>query len=284
MSPSSLLWVCRDREVRLERTFIMGVLNVTPDSFSDGGAYADPDRAIARGLALEAEGADILDIGGESTRPGAAPVAEEEELRRVMPVLTALAQRTRCLLSVDTRHAAVARAALAAGAHIINDVSAATRDPAMAAVAVEYRAGLVLMHSRGEPATMQLQPHYTAVVEEVRAYLADRLAALETAGLPSQYLVVDPGIGFGKTLDHNLALLRALPRLAALGRPVLVGVSRKALLGRLTGRERPADRLAGSLAALTAAILGGARIVRVHDVAASRDAARVADALQPVST
>ena len=283
MSPSSLLWVCRDREVRLERTFIMGVLNVTPDSFSDGGAYADPDRAIARGLALEAEGADILDIGGESTRPGAAPVAEEEELRRVMPVLTALAQRTRCLLSVDTRHAAVARAALAAGAHIINDVSAATRDPAMAAVVVEYRAGLVLMHSRGEPATMQLQPHYAAVVEEVRAYLADRLAALEAAGLPSQYLVVDPGIGFGKTLDHNLALLRALPRLAALGRPVLVGVSRKALLGRLTGRERPADRLAGSLAALTAAILGGARIVRVHDVAASRDAARVADALQPAS-
>ena len=283
MSPSSLLWVCRDREVRLERTFIMGVLNVTPDSFSDGGAYADPDRAIARGLALEAEGADILDIGGESTRPGAAPVAEEEELRRVMPVLTALAQRTRCLLSVDTRHAAVARAALAAGAHIINDVSAATRDPAMAAVVVEYRAGLVLMHSRGEPATMQLQPHYAAVVEEVRAYLADRLAALEAAGLPSQYLVVDPGIGFGKTLDHNLALLRALPRLAALGRPVLVGVSRKALLGRLTGRERPADRLAGSLAALTAAILGGARIVRVHDVAASRDAARVADALQPAA-
>ena len=283
MSFPALTWVCRDRAVRLERTLIMGVLNVTPDSFSDGGAYADPGRAIARGRALEAEGADILDIGGESTRPGAAPVPMEEELRRVIPVLGALAQQTRCLISVDTRQAAVARAALAAGAHIINDVSAATHDPAMAAVAAEYRAGLVLMHSQGEPATMQHHPQYAAVVEEVRAYLADRLAALAAAGLPRQHLVVDPGIGFGKTLAHNLALLRGLPRLCELGRPLLVGVSRKALLGQLTGRAPPADRLAGSLAALTAAILGGARIVRVHDVAASRDAARVADALQPES-
>jgi dihydropteroate synthase len=280
MNSSTTLWRCRDRDLHFERTLIMGILNVTPDSFSNGGQFFDLAQAVVQGLKMADEGADILDIGGESTRPGAAPVDEAEELRRVVPVVRTMAERTRCVISVDTTKAAVARAALAAGAHIINDVSAATWDPAMPAVAVEFKAGLVLMHCQGTPRTMQHEPHYADVVTEVRAFLAQRLEVLTAAGLPRDHLCIDPGIGFGKTLEHNLALLRQLEQFANLGRPILIGVSRKSMLGKLTGREKPEQRLASGLAALTAAVLRGARIIRTHDVAASRDAARVADALR----
>ena len=273
-------WRCRDRALRIDRTLIMGILNVTPDSFSDGGQFFDIAQAVIRGLKVADEGADIIDVGGESTRPGSVAVPLAEELRRVIPVVRTLAERTSCLISVDTTKAIVARAALAAGAHIINDVSAATWDPAMAAVAVEFKAGLVLMHCQGNPQTMQQDPHYTDVVAEVRSYLAARLEALAAAGLTRDHMVVDPGIGFGKTLEHNLALLRHLDQFSALARPILIGVSRKTMLGKLTGREKPEQRLAGGLAALTSAVLRGARIIRTHDVAASRDAARVADALR----
>ena len=278
MTVQSQVWRCRDRGLLLDRTFIMGILNVTPDSFSDGGQFSDPTQAIARGLKMVDEGADILDVGGESTRPGAAAVDEAAELRRVLPVVGALVARTHCLISVDTSKAGVARAALVAGAHIINDVSAATWDAAMPEVVVEFQAGLVLMHCQGRPQTMQHAPHYADVVAEVRDFLTERLDVLTAAGLPSENMVIDPGIGFGKMLEHNLELLRHLARLVALGRPVLIGVSRKSMLGKLTGRDQSEQRLAAGLAAQTVAVLRGARIIRTHDVAAARDAARVADA------
>lgn len=279
MNTQVINWRCRDRDLQFDHTLIMGILNVTPDSFSDGGQFFDLAQAVIRGLKMANEGADILDVGGESTRPGATPVSEAEEVRRVIPVVRTLAERTRCLISVDTTKASIARAALLAGAHIINDVSAAMGDAAMPAVAAEFKAGLVLMHCQGTPQTMQREPHYADVVAEVRSFLAARLEAMIAAGLSRTNLVVDPGIGFGKTLEHNLALLRQLDQFNTLERPILVGVSRKSMLGRLTGREKPEDRLAGGLAALTAAILRGARIIRTHDVTAARDAARVADAL-----
>jgi dihydropteroate synthase len=276
MNAQSTYWQCRHR--RLEwtaRPLIMGVVNVTPDSFSDGGQCLDPAAAIRRGCDLVAEGVDLLDIGGESTRPGAAPVAAEVEEARVVPVIRGLRERTGIALSIDTRKAGVAAAALAAGADIVNDVSALTHDPAMVDVARKSGAGVVLMHLRGEPGTMQDHPVYDDVVAEVRAYLDGRLTALRTAGLDPDCIVLDPGLGFGKTFEHNRRLLDGLPALAALGRPVLVGLSRKRMIGRLTGRA-PAERLAGSLAGLVFAILRGAHIVRVHDGAASLDAARVA--------
>jgi dihydropteroate synthase len=207
------------------------------------------------------------------------PVEEAEELHRVLPIVRALVERTPCLISIDTTKAEVARAALAAGAHIINDVSGATWDEDMPAVAVEFQSGLVLMHCQGRPQTMQQAPQYADVVTEVRDFLAARLEALTAAGLPRENMAVDPGIGFGKTLEHNVALLRQLDQFTSLGRPILIGVSRKAMLGKLTGREKPEQRLAAGLAAQTVAVLRGARILRTHDVAAARDAARIADAL-----
>ena len=275
VTPSALVWTCRDRVVNVgARPLVMGILNVTPDSFSDGGAFFDHDRAVARARAMISDGADIIDVGGESTRPGAVSVSADEERRRVIPVIQALASSPDVLLSVDTMKASVARDALAAGCHIINDVSALTHDPAMVDVVRETRAGVVLMHMRGEPRTMQDHPVYTDVVGEVAAYLADRLAALVAAGLDARSLAIDPGIGFGKTPDHNVALLAGLAALTALGRPVVVGLSRKSFLGRITGRE-VADRLAGSLAGMAFALLNGASIVRVHDVKESCDAVRV---------
>lgn len=258
----------------------MGILNITPDSFSDGGNYFDLAQAVVRGLKMANEGADIIDIGGESTRPGAAAVDEAEELRRVVPVIRTLAERTNCAISVDTTKAAVARAALQAGAHIINDISAATGDAAMAATVAEFQAGLVLMHCQGTPATMQQAPTYTDVLAEVRDFLGARVEALVAAGLPFENTVVDPGFGFGKTLKDNLTLLRQLDQFTRLGRPILVGLSRKAMLGTLTGQKKPEQRISAGLAAVTAAILRGARLVRTHDVAATRDAARVADELR----
>jgi len=275
MSARSAYWQCRHR--RLEwtaRPLVMGVVNVTPDSFSDGGQYLDSTAAIQRGFELVTEGVDVLDIGGESTRPGAASVPADEELARVIPVIRGLRERTGIPISIDTRKAEVAAAALAVGADIVNDVSALTYDPEMVEVARKSGAGVVLMHMRGEPGTMQAHPVYGDVVSEVCAYLGGRLEALRTAGLDPDCVAVDPGLGFGKTFEHNRRLLEGLPALAALGRPVMVGLSRKRMIGRMTGRA-PADRLAGSLAGLVFAVLRGAQIVRVHDGAASLDAVRV---------
>jgi len=257
----------------------MGILNVTPDSFSDGGRYDDPERAAEHGLRLAEDGADIVDVGGESTRPGAAAVPVEEELRRVIPVVARLAGRTQAVISVDTSKAAVARAAIAAGARIINDVTALGGDPGMAAVARETGAGVILMHMQGTPRTMQAAPRYADVVAEVRAYLAARLGELTAAGIRRACLAVDPGIGFGKTAEHNLQWLSRLDEIASLDAPVLVGLSRKSFLGAITGRPAP-ERLAGTLAALAVCVLRGAHVLRVHDVKEARDALEVTLALQ----
>ncbi len=250
---------------------IWGILNVTPDSFSDGGRFLDPAAAIAHGLALADDGAHVLDVGGESTRPGAAPVATDEEIARVVPVIEGLrAARDDLTVSIDTRHAAVAEAALAAGASIVNDVSGAG-DPAMLGVVARHAAGLVLMHMRGTPATMQAEPHYDDVTAEVAAYLEARAEAAVDAGIDPARLWIDPGIGFGKTLEHNLTLLRDLEAFVRMGRPVLLGASRKSFLGTLTGREVPAQRVAGSLACVVRAREAGAAAVRVHDVRETGD-------------
>jgi dihydropteroate synthase len=254
----------------------MGILNVTPDSFSDGGAWLDPASALQRGRTMVAEGADILDIGGESTRPGAETPPLAEELRRVIPVIQALAQDVAVPISVDTRHAAVAEAALLAGASIVNDVTA-LRDPAMLAVVRRSTAGVVLMHMLGTPKDMQKAPHYNDVVAEVREFLAARLATALAADIPRDRLVIDPGIGFGKTTQHNLALLGALAELATLA-PVLVGASRKRFIGEITGAALP-ERLPGSLTVAIWSLMRGAAILRVHDVAATRAAVTMAGAL-----
>ena len=278
------VWRCRDRVVRFgDRPLIMGILNVTPDSFSDGGRFRAAGAAIEHGLTMARDGADIIDVGGESTRPGADMVVLEEELARVMPVIEELGRELTGdqapLISVDTRKAAVAERALAAGASIVNDVSALTADPGMSGVARRNGAGVVLMHMHGEPATMQQAPRYEHAVAEVCAYLTDRLTALGAQGLDPETLAVDPGIGFGKSLEHNLQLLARLDTLVETGRPVVVGLSRKSFLGGLTGRGAD-DRLAGSLAGLVFVAMRGAHVVRVHDVRESVDAARVVAALK----
>ena len=254
---------------------IMGVINVTPDSFSDGGRYLDAGAAIAHGLRLVGEGADILDVGGESTRPGADPVSATEELRRVVPVIAGL-REVGCpaRISIDTAKADVAAAALEAGAVIVNDVTALRGDPAMASLVAERGAEVCLMHMLGEPRTMQLEPHYDDVVAEVRGFLAERVAVALAAGIHAGRIVIDPGIGFGKTVAHNLALLAGTGELATIGPPVLIGTSRKSFLGRLTGRE-VGERLAATVATNVLAFERGARIFRVHDVAAVRDALAV---------
>jgi dihydropteroate synthase len=254
----------------------MGIVNVTPDSFSDGGWFLAADDAIAQGRRLMAEGADLLDIGGESTRPGAEPVAEKEELRRVLPVVEMLAGEG-AVVSVDTAKAGVARAALAAGASFVNDVTAFRGDPAMASLVAETHAECCLMHMKGEPRTMQDDPRYDDVVSEVKGFLEERMTFAAGEGVAEDRIVLDPGIGFGKTVEHNLDLLRRLDEIVALGRPVLVGASRKAFLGRLTGRE-PADRVAATVAANVLAFERGASVFRVHDVAAVRDGLAVAAA------
>ena len=249
-----------------EPPLVMGVLNVTPDSFSDGGLWFDHDAAVSHGLALFAEGADVVDVGGESTRPGAAPVEEAEEIRRVVPVVAALAPHGR--VSVDTRKAAVARAAVEAGATLVNDVSAS-----LWRVAAEAGVGFVAMHMRGTPETMQADPRYGDVVREVRDFLVDRAGRARAAGVGEVW--IDPGIGFGKTIEHNLLLLRHLGVLVATAFPVLVGTSRKGFLRRILGEDRPTHVLEGSLASAVFAMASGAAMVRVHDVAATVAAARV---------
>jgi dihydropteroate synthase len=264
---------CGRFSLDLGRPVVMGVLNVTPDSFSDGGRFHDVQAAIAHAERMAADGAAIIDVGGESTRPGSAPVGEEEELRRVLPVIERLAATLGIPVSVDTRKAGVMRRALAAGATLVNDVAALTAPGAIEAVAGSDVA-VCLMHMRGEPASMQDAPHYVDVVGEVRAFLRSRVAACEAAGIPRSRIAVDPGFGFGKSLEHNLALLAGLPALAADGLPVLAGLSRKRMIGAITGRDG-GDRLAGSLAAAVVAAERGARIIRAHDVRETVDALRV---------
>ena len=259
---------------------VMGVVNVTPDSFSDGGRFLDSDAAIAHGLELASEGAAILDVGGESTRPGAEPVPEDEELRRVLPVVEGLAAKNgNWAISVDTAKRAVAEATLEAGAVIVNDVTALRGDRGMAELVAERGARCCLMHMLGEPRTMQDAPVYDDVVSEVKAFLEERLAFATAEGVAEDNVWLDPGIGFGKTVDHNLELLRRLDELVAIGRPIVVGTSRKSFLGKLAGGRPESGRLAGTIATNTLALERGASVFRVHDVAAAVDALAVAGAL-----
>lgn len=269
---------CAGRLLKLDRPQVMGIVNVTPDSFSDGGATTTVDAAVAHGLKLAEEGADFLDIGGESTRPGADEVPLEEELRRVIPVVERLAKETALPISIDTSKPEVMRAAVAAGAGMINDVYALRREGALDAAAA-LGVPVVLMHMLGEPRTMQADPQYDDVVADVHRFLAERIFAAEMSGIARKNLVVDPGFGFGKNAAHNLALLAQLQRFAELGVPVLAGLSRKKTIGELTGREAPAERIAGSVAAHLIAAQNGAKIVRVHDVAATVDALKVWNAV-----
>ena len=261
------------------RTAVMGVLNVTPDSFYDGGRRSEAAQAIADGIAMAASGADIIDVGGESTRPGAAEVSEAEELSRVLPVIRGLRTEIASPISIDTYKAAVAQAALDAGADIVNDVSALRLDGKMISLVAREKVPVVLMHMQGTPRTMQTDPRYDDVVRDVRDFLAAQLYEAMDGGIAADSIILDPGIGFGKTIEHNLELLRGLPVLAALGQPLLVGVSRKAFIGRILNLG-PDQRLEGSLAAGVAAVLAGANILRVHDVGETSRAVRVADAIR----
>jgi dihydropteroate synthase len=269
---------CRGRVLGLDRPVVMGVLNVTPDSFSDGGRFVRLDDAVERGVQMAEEGAAIIDVGGESTRPGAQPVGLDEELRRVVPVIARLHSRTQALLSVDTSKPEVMHAAAAAGAAMINDVRA-LRGPGALEAAAATGCAVCLMHMLGEPRTMQDAPSYRDVVAEVRQFLGERAATCVKAGVPAERMVLDPGFGFGKTLQHNLELLRRLRELSVDGLPMLAGLSRKSMVGALTGRP-PDERLYGSVALAVVAALNGARILRVHDVAATVDALKVVAAVQ----
>jgi dihydropteroate synthase len=262
-----------------DRTLVMGVVNVTPDSFSDGGKYAASDAAVEHGLRLAAEGADLIDVGGESTRPGSPPVALEEELRRTIPVVRDLARRTSVPISVDTTKAEVARRALDAGAEAVNDVSAFQRDPELPKVVAQSGVAVCLMHMRGTPADMQQRATYSDLLGEVHDELLQALTRAREAGIAEDRIAVDPGLGFAKTAEHNLLLLRRLRELTQLGRPLLVGASRKAFLGKLSGKPA-SERVVGSLAAAAIAAQRGSSILRVHDVAATREALAVADAVR----
>ena len=264
---------------RTGRAVVMGILNVTPDSFSDGGEFLSPPQAVARAKAMAAEGADVIDVGAESTRPGSDRLGPAEQIARLQDVLPAVAGLG-TVVSIDTTSAQVAAFALDCGAAIINDISAGRDDPAMFALAARRGSAMVLMHMAGQPKTMQVDPHYDDVVGEVRAFLADRIRAAEAAGVPADRLIVDPGLGFGKRTEHNLALLAGLDKLAGLGRPVMVGASRKRFIGQWTGVPTPADRLGGSLAACLLARWRGATLFRVHDVAATVQALKMSAAIE----
>ncbi|HET6675776.1 MAG TPA: dihydropteroate synthase [Nitrospiraceae bacterium] len=261
-----------------ERPLLVGVLNVTPDSFSDGGLYESQESAVARARQMVEEGADIIDIGAESSRPGSEPVSETEELRRLIPVVEAVHDAVSVPLSVDTTKSGVARRAVQAGAVIVNDISAMTFDPGMARVVSESGAGVVLMHMQGIPRTMQRAPRYDDIVKEVHAFLADRLQVAEAAGISRKQIILDPGIGFGKLLEHNLTLLAQLSMFSNLGRPLLVGISRKGFIGQILQRS-VGDRLFGTAAAVAIAVQQGAAMLRIHDVAAMRDVVRTATAI-----
>lgn len=272
---------CAGRILRLDRPQVMGIVNVTPDSFSDGGAHDTTEAAVAHALKLVQEGADLLDIGGESTRPGADEVALEEELRRVIPVIARLAAQVAVPISVDTSKPDVMRAALQAGAGMINDVYGLRRDGALDTAAT-LGVPVVLMHMQGEPRSMQAAAQYDDVIGEVHRFLAERIFAAEMAGIAKKHIIIDPGFGFGKDTPHNLQLLAQLDRFVELGVPVLAGLSRKRSIGQLTGRDAPADRVAGSVAAHLIAVQRGAAIVRVHDVAATVDALKIWNAVAAI--
>ncbi|MEK6601599.1 MAG: dihydropteroate synthase [Candidatus Binatota bacterium] len=275
-------WVLSTRRGSIDaarRTALMGIVNVTPDSFSDGGRYFDPGKAISHGIDLAREGADIIDVGGESTRPGARPLSAREEIERILPVIRGLRRAAPIPISIDTYKADVARAALAEGADMVNDISALRFDAAMAPLIAAEKVPVVLMHMQGAPQTMQQRPRYQNVVQEVREFLQSRIHFALEAGVEADRIIIDPGIGFGKELDHNLALLRGIPTLVSLGRPILVGPSRKTFIGKIL-EVGPEGRLEGSLAAAVAAVLAGANMIRTHDVKEARRAIRIADALR----
>jgi len=272
---------CAGKILSLDIARVMGIVNVTPDSFSDGGQHGTAESAIAHGLRLVDEGADMLDIGGESTRPGAAEIPEEEELKRVIPVIEALAKQISIPIAIDTSKPGVMRAAVRAGASIINDVFALRRDDALD-VAAELKVPVILMHMQGEPHSMQAAPHYDDAVAEVHSFLTQRIFACEMAGISKKNIVIDPGFGFGKSLEHNLALLAQLQKFVELGVPVLAGLSRKSMIGTLTGRDVN-DRVSGSVAAALIAAQNGAKIIRVHDVAATVDALKIWNAVSKQS-
>jgi dihydropteroate synthase len=274
-----MLFRARQFEFRFPRpALVMGIVNVTPDSFSDGGKFLDTDAAVAHALELVAQGAEILDIGGESTRPGAEPVSEAEELRRVIPAIEKLASKTKVALSIDTTKPAVARAALAAGAHIVNDVAAHRSDAAIWQAVAEYRAGYICMHAQGTPQTMQLNPVYTDVTGEVIEFFAAQLKKLNAFGITTDQVVLDPGIGFGKNLEHNLHLLGDLKNFSKLNRPVLLGASRKSFIEKFCGAKLN-ERLPASLACATLAVADGVQFIRTHDVAETVQAVRLAEAV-----
>jgi dihydropteroate synthase len=275
-----MLFRARQFEFSFPRpALVMGVVNITPDSFSDGGKFLDADAAVAHALELVEQGAEILDLGGESTRPGATPVSEEEELRRVIPVIEKLAAKNKIPLSIDTMKPAVARAALQAGASIVNDVAANRHEPAMWQIVAEFHAGYVCMHAQGTPQTMQQNPVYADVVREVGDFFRERLEKLQSHGLAPEQVVFDPGIGFGKTLEHNLSLLAGLRSFTKFQRPLLLGVSRKSFLGKISGAEAN-ERLPASLACTMLALAdGGAQLIRTHDVAETGRAVRMAEAV-----
>jgi dihydropteroate synthase len=272
-----MLWRCRHRTIDLARPVVMGILNVTPDSFSDGGRYAAAEAALARAQQIVAEGADIIDVGGQSTRPGALAVEESVEIARVLPVIEGIAASAAIAISIDTSKPAVMAAAVAAGACIINDVYA-LREPGARAVAAETQAGVCLMHMQGEPRTMQESPHYNDVVGEISEFLLRERQACMNAGIAAECIAFDPGFGFGKSLEHNLTLLKELSRFAALGAPLLVGVSRKSVIGKILGKALN-DRLYGGLGLAALAVSSGARIIRTHDVGPTRDAIRCVSAV-----
>jgi dihydropteroate synthase len=273
------VWKVGERTLRFaQRPHIMGILNVTPDSFSDGALFLDPEKAVERALEMEEEGADSIDIGGESTRPFAPPVNEDQELRRVIPVIERLSGRLRVPISIDTYKASVAREAIRAGAVIVNDISGCTFDPGMLDVVSSSSAGLIIMHTRGAPSEMQRNTAYSALIPEIIHFLRERLTAAETCGISSQRIVVDPGIGFGKSLEGNLEILRNLDQFSVLSRPILVGTSRKTFIGTILGRES-GDRAFGTAATIALAVAKGASILRVHDVRQMRDVAIMASAV-----
>ncbi len=280
---SAPILLLRGRSLVLDRPLVMGVLNVTPDSFSDGGRYLDPGAAVTHALEMAEDGADVIDIGAESSRPGSEPVSEAEELRRLIPVVREICRRVAVPVSVDTTKAAVAAAAIEAGASMVNDISAGQADPEMMRMVAETGAGFVLMHMQGTPQTMQRAPRYGSVVDDVRDFLGSRMQAAGQAGIAADQILLDPGIGFGKNLDHNLILLDRLDAFHSLGRPILVGVSRKAFIGEVLGR-RTGDRLMGTAAAVAAAVLRGAKVVRVHDVKVMQDVVRMIHAIQTGTT
>ena len=266
-----------------DRTYIMGVLNVTPDSFYDKGRFFEQKKAVKHALDMERDGADIIDVGGESTRPGAPDVSVDEELGRVVPVIRAISKKVKIAISIDTRKAKVADAALKAGASIVNDVSALREDPDMAGVVAKHRAKIILMHMKGRPKDMQADPKYIDVVKEIIRSLKRSIDLAKRAGIKKSKIIIDPGIGFGKTVEHNLKILRGLGHFKKLGYPLCVGTSRKYFIGKMLGSKDPEDRLAGSIATATAAAMSGANIIRAHDVALTRQALKMVDGITGIN-